>query len=52
MISLLPNGRIHIIENAGHISTLEQPEQVNAALLEFLSNHLYENPEVSSISTS
>lgn len=32
----LPNGRLRIIEGAGHMANLEQPEAFNACLLEFL----------------
>lgn len=32
----LPNSRLVIIPGAGHLSTLEQPEAVAAAMLDFL----------------
>lgn len=35
MASYLPNSELHIIEEAGHISNLEQPEVVNDLLLQF-----------------
>ncbi len=34
---LMPWGKLHIIENAGHIPMLEQPEAVTAALAGFLA---------------
>lgn len=36
MAELLPNSCLHIIENAGHLPTLEQPEACNAALATWL----------------
>jgi len=36
MASRLPNGQLRVIEEAGHISNLEQPEKVSALLSEFL----------------
>lgn len=36
MAAAIPNARLAIIPEAGHVSTLEQPEAVNAALLEWL----------------
>jgi len=33
----IPNARLKIIENSGHMSPLEQPEAFTAALMEFLS---------------
>ena len=33
----LPNAQLTIVEHAGHLSTLEQPDAVNRALLDFLS---------------
>src|SRR5262249_45735968 len=36
MASLIPNAEIHVIEQAGHISNLEQPEQVTHFLVDFL----------------
>ena len=33
----IPHSRLQIIENAGHLSNLEQPEQFNAALVEFIA---------------
>jgi len=37
MHSLLENSKLVLIENAGHLTTLEQPQAVNAALREWLS---------------
>lgn len=34
----LPDGRLEVVEEAGHSSNLEQPEAVNAALSEFLDD--------------
>lgn len=36
MASLLPNAVLEIVENAGHLPTLEQPETTNAALRRWL----------------
>ncbi len=36
MHDLLPNSQFEIIENAGHLTCLEQPETTNAALLRWL----------------
>lgn len=33
----IPNAQLEIIENAGHLSTLEAPDAINRAILEFLS---------------
>lgn len=40
MASRLPNAEMHMIEYAGHISSLEQPEQVNAFLTDFLNKNM------------
>jgi len=32
----LPNAELKVIEKAGHLTTLEQPEAVNSAILSFL----------------
>ena len=32
----LPQGRLCVIDDAGHMANLERPEAVNACLLEFL----------------
>jgi pimeloyl-ACP methyl ester carboxylesterase len=32
----IPNARLKIITGSGHMSPMEQPEQVNAALTDFL----------------
>lgn len=37
MADAIPNARLAVIPDAGHVSTLEQPEAVNAALLEWLN---------------
>jgi pimeloyl-ACP methyl ester carboxylesterase len=34
----IPGSRLHIIADSGHLSTLEQPEQVSAVLLEWLES--------------
>ncbi len=36
MAAAIPDARLAVIPNAGHVSTLEQAEAVNAALLEWL----------------
>ncbi|WP_262273261.1 alpha/beta fold hydrolase [Microvirga yunnanensis] len=36
MASLIPNAELVVIEDSGHMSLLEQPEQVSRALLRFL----------------
>jgi 3-oxoadipate enol-lactonase len=36
LAAAIPGARLEIIPRAGHLSTLEQPELINAALLEFL----------------
>lgn len=36
MAGLIPGSTLEVIENAGHLPTLEQPEQTNAALLRWL----------------
>lgn len=38
MHALLDNSRYEIVEEAGHLTTLEQPEQVNAALSRWLED--------------
>lgn len=40
MAELIPNARLEIIEEAGHISNLEQPERVSALLRSFLQESL------------
>ena len=40
MASLIANSELQIIENAGHISCLEQPEIVNTYLLRFLDSKI------------
>jgi len=34
----IPHARLKVIEGAGHMSNLEQPEQFNAALIEFIGS--------------
>lgn len=36
MHALLPRSTLHIVENAGHLPTLEQPDETTAALLRWL----------------
>ncbi len=38
MHDLLPNSALHILDGAGHLPTLEQPDQTTAALLRWLEN--------------
>jgi pimeloyl-ACP methyl ester carboxylesterase len=38
MAELIPGARLEIIEGAGHLPTLEQPEQTNAALARWLED--------------
>lgn len=38
MHSLMPNSRLEIIEGAGHLTTLEAPEETNAALRRWLED--------------
>ena len=40
MAKKLPHSSLHIIEEAGHISCLEQPQIVNDLLLDFLGKHV------------
>jgi pimeloyl-ACP methyl ester carboxylesterase len=37
MAELMPSARLVVIENAGHMSTMERPAEVTAAMLEWLS---------------
>lgn len=39
MASLIPNAELVILEQAGHLSNIEQPAAFNAALLGFLDRH-------------
>ncbi len=39
MAQLLPNAELRMIDHAGHISSLEQPEVVSSMLLDFLKQH-------------
>lgn len=36
MLALLPNARLLVIEECGHLSTLERPDEVNAAMRDWL----------------
>lgn len=36
MHELMPHSTLHIVENAGHLPTLEQPDETTAALLRWL----------------
>lgn len=36
MAELMPNAKLALIPNAGHLATIEEPDAVNAALLEWL----------------
>lgn len=38
MALLLPNSRLEVVENAGHLPTLEQPEKTNSALIRWLED--------------
>ena len=38
MMQYLPNARFVVLHDCGHMSNMEQPEQFNAALLEFLNS--------------
>ena len=37
MASLIPNARLRVVEGCGHLSTLERPEEVSAALRDWLA---------------
>ena len=37
--SRIPGARFHLVENAGHILTTDQPEQCNRLMLDFLAEH-------------
>ncbi|AUQ70885.1 alpha/beta fold hydrolase [Phaeobacter inhibens] len=37
MAALMPNARLRVIEGAGHLPTLEQPDQVTGAMAEWLA---------------
>lgn len=39
MASRIPGAELVVLEGCGHLSNLEQPEQFNAALLDFLKRH-------------
>ena len=36
MYDLVPNARLEIIDGAGHLPTLEQPERTNKALRQWM----------------
>jgi pimeloyl-ACP methyl ester carboxylesterase len=38
MAATIPGARLEIIENCGHLSTIERPESVNRVLIEWLRN--------------
>jgi pimeloyl-ACP methyl ester carboxylesterase len=38
MAELIPNSRLEVVERCGHLSTLEQPEAVSAALCRWLQD--------------
>ncbi|MEZ4594432.1 MAG: hypothetical protein R3D55_25300 [Chloroflexota bacterium] len=38
MVQMLPNGRLHLIPQAGHTTHLERPFDFAAAVMAFLSN--------------
>jgi pimeloyl-ACP methyl ester carboxylesterase len=38
MARSIPNGRLVVIENCGHMSTMERPEEVTAALREWVTS--------------
>ena len=37
MVGLIPGARLHIVEDCGHLSPVEQPERVSAALRDWLT---------------
>ncbi len=37
MVAMIPDGRLAVIENSGHMTTMEQPQDVSAALREWLA---------------
>ena len=39
MHALIAGSELVILENAGHLSNIEQPEAFNAAVLRFLNTH-------------
>jgi pimeloyl-ACP methyl ester carboxylesterase len=41
----IPNARLVVIPGAGHSSTMEEPEAVNAALAQFLDEQSQQNPK-------
>jgi len=38
ILEYLPNGKLKVIEDCGHMMNMERPEEFNAALAEFLIN--------------
>jgi pimeloyl-ACP methyl ester carboxylesterase len=41
---LVPHARVRVVEDAGHLPSVEQPELFNAALLDFLNSVVRERP--------
>lgn len=41
LVDAVPNGRLAVVENAGHMPNLDQPEIFNATLLRFLRRFLH-----------
>lgn len=39
MLTLLPHARLHVIEDAGHLSNIEKPDEFNRVLRDFLDEH-------------
>ncbi|MDA1298221.1 MAG: alpha/beta fold hydrolase [Chloroflexi bacterium] len=37
-VSLIPNSRLEVLEDCGHVSLLDQPQQVNRLLEQFMTN--------------
>jgi pimeloyl-ACP methyl ester carboxylesterase len=38
MAQAIPNAQLHLIANAGHLASLENPAEVNARMRDFLSS--------------
>jgi pimeloyl-ACP methyl ester carboxylesterase len=36
----IANSRLEIIEDAAHMTNMEQPEEFNRVMIEFLANHV------------
>ncbi len=45
LVDAIPNARLSLIQNAGHLSNLEQPEAFNTVLLEFLQSFKSVSPD-------